>query len=113
MASFDTFGRGVADSAGTATAVVPGPPPGQQWRLVRISVTIPTVTTTQIIPCRVYRNLVSPSTQVSATRTGQLDTDDNPQVTLSPGEQLVIEWQDAPPGAQCTAIVGYDLNQIG
>lgn len=110
MTSYDTSAAAVADATGTASVTVAGPPWGQRWIIERITVTIPSMSSTAIVPTRVYRNTVTPSNQVSATRTGQLDTDSDPRCSLTPGEQLVVVWTSATVGARCTVNVSYTVS---
>ena len=109
MIAYDTTASATADGSGNATAIVQGPPWGQRWQLERITLSIPTMSTTAIVPCRVYRNSADAANTVGSTRTGQLDTDDQPRVALAPGEQLGVVWNSATPGAQCRVNVSYSL----
>lgn len=109
MATFDATANATADGSGNATATLTGPPWGQLWTVTRITVTVPSMASTAIVPTRVYRNSATASNQVSATRTGQLDTDTDPRVTLAPGEQLLVVWTSATPGARCTVNIAYTV----
>lgn len=106
---YETTASAIAGAGGTAIAYVAGPPFGQLWQITRITVTVPSMSSTAIVPTRVYRNTTDAGAQVSATRTGQLDTDSDPRVNLAPGEQLVIVWNSVTVGARCTVNVSYTV----
>jgi hypothetical protein len=67
------------------------------------------MSSTAVVPARVYRNTITAANMVSATRTGQLDTDSDPRCSLAPGEQLVVVWNSATVGAACTVNVSYTI----
>ncbi len=90
-----------ADANGVATTTPIGPAGGERWNVTRYSVNLSTGRGV----CTVYRNFVSPSSQIDDTTQGQKRTSENNSIELKSGETIIFQWTSATPGAAATANV--------
>lgn len=99
----------VGDAQYQATAGVGGgasvtvtPPPLRQWKVAQVSVAMPDAGGSA--SCGLYKNgvLVSPLVPQGDAASG------DPAVILRPGDQLVVQWTAAKPGAAGTVLVFYE-----
>lgn len=84
------------DSTGSGTAYLGPNVYGTSWSLTRITTSCTSPNTNQVTFI-VYKNFISPGTQIGGTYSGQQDSDDT-TVDLKCGDALVCIWTGGNPG---------------
>lgn len=96
---------GTFDANGNASASLGPAVYGARWNVDRIVVS---TTSTAITQCDVYRNVVSATTKIDSTRTGNNDTSET-NIDLNAPDVLLFVWTGGTAGASATAVLAGTL----
>lgn len=91
--------QATADDSGTAQAEISPAKYGDSWVIRLLATNTNSVAESQL---RVYRGVVSDSTMVASTYSGNADNAGGSELRLSAGEKLIFVWTNADVGSVCT-----------
>lgn len=100
------FVTAVATADGTARVSTGPRKYGDRWNVSGLATSTTSASESRL---KVYRGAEMPSALLATTYSGNSDNAGGNPIEISSPDRLVFVWENATPGAQCTATINGDL----
>lgn len=103
--------RAIADAAGVAEIRLSPPMMGEVWHIFGIAVS--NNDNTNNPSCKVYKNLIAPTTRIAGTINGISDTCVGEEFIFAQGDTIIIRWEGCVVGSISSANIWGKRNVYG